>query len=335
MHPIHSWVKLKEGEDMREIRSTLVVGGGTMGHGFAQVFAMNKIPVYLVDETDELLKRARGWITDNLNYMVELGEIEQKETDSILTNIQFTTDLKKAAQGVDYVLEAVFENVDLKKRIFQQLGTYTPSHAILSSNTSSFDINELSAVTTHPERVIGTHWYHPPQITPCVEVIPSKSTSQQTITSTMNFMERIGKLPTLCKSAPGFVGNRIQFAMATEALAIVEEGLATPEEVDRIVKTSFGFRLGAYGPFEICDQAGLDIYRSVYEYLYSKLNKEQFKPPKILDKLIKQGRLGLKTRSGFYEYKEDAVEAMKRERDRKLYARLRLSREEQKAGKVK
>ena len=306
-----------------------------MGHGFAQVFAMNKIPVYLVDETDELLKRARGWIIDNLNYMFELGEIGRERVEFTLAQIQFTTDLKQAAQEVDYVLEAVFENLDLKKRIFQQLGTYTPSHAILSSNTSSFDINELSAVTLHPERVIGTHWFHPPQITPCVEIIPSDSTSQETIDCTIDFMKRIGKLPTLCKSAPGFVGNRIQFAMATEALAIVDEGLATPEEVDRIVKTSFGFRLGAYGPFEICDQAGLDIYRSVYEYLYSKLNKEQFKPPKILDKLIKQGRLGLKTQSGFYEYKEDAVEAMKRERDRKLYARLRLFREEQKAEKVK
>ena len=306
-----------------------------MGHGFAQVFAMNKIPVYLVDETDELLKRARGWIIDNLNYMFELGEIGRERVEFTLAQIQFTTDLKQAAQEVDYVLEAVFENLDLKKRIFQQLDTYTQPHAILSSNTSSFDINELSAVTLHPERVIGTHWFHPPQITPCVEIIPSDSTSQETIDCTIDFMKRIGKVPTLCKSAPGFVGNRIQFAMATEALAIVDEGLATPEEVDRIVKTSFGFRLGAYGPFEICDQAGLDVYRSVYEYLYSKLNKEQFKPPKILDKLIKQGRLGLKTQSGFYEYKEDAVEAMKRERDRKLYARLRLFREEQKAEKVK
>ncbi len=318
---------------MKEIRATVVVGAGTMGHGFAQIFALNHVPVRLMDETDDLLKRARGWISDNLKTMVELGEVEQKEVESVLTNIQFTTDMKQAAQEVDYVLEAVSENLDLKKRIFQQLDGYTQPHTILASNTSSFDINELSAVTVRPERVIGTHWYHPPQITPCVEVIPSKATDQQTIQRTMGFMERIGKVPTLCKSAPGFVGNRIQFAMATEALAIVDEGLATPEEVDRIVKTSFGFRLGAYGPFEICDQAGLDVYRSVYEYLHSKLNKEQFKPPKILDKLIKQGRLGLKMRSGFYEYREDAVEAMKRERDRKLYARLRLFREEQKGVK--
>jgi len=318
---------------MKEIRTTLVVGAGTMGHGFAQIFALNHVPVRLMDETDELLKRAHGWIIDNLNTMVELGEVERKEVESVLTNIQFTTDLKKAAQEVDYVLEAVSENLDLKKGIFQQLGGYTQPHAILASNTSSFDINELSAVTVRPQRVIGTHWYHPPQITPCVEVIPSKATDQQTIQRTMGFMERIGKVPTLCKSAPGFVGNRIQFAMAAEALAIVDEGLATPEEVDRIVKTSFGFRLGAYGPFEICDQAGLDVYRSVYEYLYGKLNKEQFKPPKILNQLIKQGRLGLKTQSGFYQYKEGAVEAMKRERDRKLYARLRLFREEQKTVK--
>ena len=306
-----------------------------MGHGFAQIFALNNVPVRLVDETDELLKRARGWIIDNLNYMLELGEIERAWMESTLGQIQFTTDLKQAAQEVDYALEAVFENLDLKKRIFQQLDAYTQPHAILASNTSSFDINELSAVTLHPGRVIGTHWFHPPQITPCVEIIPSGSTSQETIDCTINFMKRIGKVPTVCKSAPGFVGNRLQFAMVAEALAIVEEGLATPEEVDQIVKTSFGFRLSAYGPFQVCDQAGLDIYHATYEYLYSKVGREQFKPPKILDKLIKQRRLGLKAQSGFYEYKEGAVEAMKRERDRKLYARLRLFREEQKAKKVK
>jgi 3-hydroxybutyryl-CoA dehydrogenase len=318
---------------MKEIRTTLVVGAGTMGHGFAQIFALNNVPVCLVDETDELLKRARGWIVDNLNTMVELGEIERARMESALGQIQYTTDLKQAAQDVDYVLEAVSENLDLKKRIFRRLDGYTQPHAILASNTSSFDINELSAVTVHPERVIGTHWYHPPQITPCVEVIPSKATDPQTIQRTMGFMERIGKVPTLCKSAPGFVGNRIQLAMAAEAFAIVEEGLATPEEVDQIVTTSFGFRLGVYGPFQICDQAGLDTYHAVYEYLHDKLKREQFKPPRVLKMLIQQGRYGLKTQKGFYEYKGRADEAMKRERDRKLYARLRLFREERKAVK--
>ena len=315
---------------MEEIKTALVVGAGTMGHGFAQVFAMNKIPVCLVDETDALLKRAQGWIADNLHYMVELKEIKKGQIKSTLDRIQFTTNLRQASQEVDYVLEAVLENLDLKKKIFQQLDTYTPPNAILATNTSSFDINELSAVTAHPERIIGTHWYHPPQITPCVEVIPADSTSLETINVTMDFLKRIGKVPTRCKSAPGFVGNRIQFAMAAEAFAIVEEGLATPEEVDQIVRTSFGFRLGAYGPFQICDQAGLDVYHAIYEYLYMKLRKEQFKPPRILKQFIEQGHLGLKNQNGFYDYKEKTPDMIKHERDRKLYDRLRLLRKEHK-----
>jgi 3-hydroxybutyryl-CoA dehydrogenase len=202
---------------------------------------------------------------------------------------------------------------------------------VLATNTSSFDINELSAVTAHPERVIGTHWFHPPQITPCVEVIPSDATSPEVVEIATTLMRNIGKVPTRCKSAPGFVANRIQLAMAAEALAIVEAGLATPQEVDQIVRTSFGFRLSAYGPFQICDQAGADTYYSIYEYLYERLKREQMRPSPLLKKQVEQGRLGLKTGQGFYEYKQGAVEAMKRERDRKLYSRLRLFREEQKS----
>ncbi len=315
---------------MKEIKEVLVIGAGTMGHGFAQIFATNSLSVWLVDENEDLLGRARGWITDNLNYMVELGEMEKDKVQAVLSRIHFTSDLKEAASKADYVLEAVYENIDLKKKIFQQLGQWTEPHVVLATNTSSFDINEFSAITLHPERVIGTHWFHPPQITPSVEIIPGDATSQEAIDVATRLMKRIGKVPTRCKSAPGFVANRIQFALAAEALAIVEEGLATPEEVDRIVRTSFGFRLSAYGPFQICDQAGLDTYYSVFEYLYKKLEREQFKPPPILKKRIDEGRYGLKSQHGFYEYKEGAAEAMKRERDKKLYSRLRLFREEEK-----
>ncbi len=318
---------------MREIREVLIVGAGTMGHGFAQIFAMNHFSVWLVDENEDLLKRARGWIVDNLNYMVELGEISQERVQPTLSRIQFTTDLKQAASKADYVLEAINENLYLKKRLFQQLGSWTQPHVVLATNTSSFDINELSAVTSHPERVIGTHWFHPPQITPCVEVIPADATSPEAVEIATTLMRTIGKVPTRCKSAPGFVANRIQLAMAAEALAIVEEGLATPQEVDQIVRTSFGFRLSAYGPFQICDQAGADTYYSIYEYLYEKLKREQMKPSRLLKKQVEQGRLGLKTGRGFYEYGQGAVDAMKRERDRKLYNRLRLFREEQKSQK--
>jgi 3-hydroxybutyryl-CoA dehydrogenase len=294
---------------------------------------MNHLSVWLVDEQEDFLKRARAWIMDNLNSMVELGEIGKERVQPTLSHIQFSTDLKQAASKADYVLEAVNENLELKRQLFQQLGNWTQPHVVLATNTSSFDINEFSAVTSHPERVIGTHWFHPPQITPAVEIIPSDVTNQETINTATDLMKRIGKVPTRCKSAPGFVANRIQMAMAAEALAIVEEGLSTPEEVDRIVRTSFGFRLSAYGPFQICDQAGADTYFSIYQYLYGKLKREQFKPSRLLERQVEQGRLGLKTNSGFYEYKEGAAETMKRERDRKLYARLRVFREEQKLEK--
>lgn len=320
---------------MKEINNILVVGAGTMGHGFAQIFAMNRLSVWVVDEREELLKQARGWIMDNLNYMVELGEIGRAAVQPTLSHIQFTTDLKTAASKTDYVLEAVNENLDLKKKIFQRLGQWTQPHVVLATNTSSFDINELSPVTDHPERVIGTHWFHPPQITPCVEIIPSDLTNPETIQTATDLMKRIGKVPTRCKSAPGFVANRIQLALAAEALAIVEEGLATPEEVDRIVKTSFGFRLSAYGPFQICDQAGADTYYAIYQYLHGKLKREQFNPSPLLKGQVELGHLGLKTGRGFYEYAQGAAERMKRERDRKLYSRLHLFREEEKEEKAK
>ena len=320
---------------MKEIKTTLVVGAGTMGHGFAQIFAMKNLHVIIVDRGEELLERAHAWIERNLEYMLELGEIQREKLKLILDHIYFSTDLKASAQQAEYVLEAVNEVLDLKKKIFQQLDEMTSSDIILATNTSSFDINEIAAVTQHPERVIGTHWFHPPQITPCVEIIPADATSQENVDRTTEFMERLGKVPTTCKSRPGFVANRIQLAMAGEALAIVDEGLATPEEIDRIVKSSFGFRLGAYGPFEIMDQAGADTYRATYEYLYGKLKREQFKPSPTLDKLIAQKRYGLKSQSGFYEYKDGEVEVIKRERDRKFYARLHLFWDEQRREREK
>ena len=315
---------------MKEIQTALVVGAGTMGHGFAQILAMNHVDVWLVDQKEELLDRARGWITENLNSMIELGQARQEEVEPTLARIRFSSDLEKTAPKADYVIEAIFENLEQKKKLFQQLGAITGPDVVLATNTSSFDINEFTSVTKHPERVIGAHWFHPALITPCVEIIPADATSQETIDCATAFMKRIGKAPTMCKSAPGFVANRIQFAMAAEAFAIVEEGLATPEQVDRIVKSSFGFRLSAYGPFEICDQAGADTYFAIYKYLYGKLNREQFKPPQILKELTEQGKYGLKTQEGFYEYKDGAAEKIKRERDRKFFARLNIFRDEQK-----
>ena len=156
------------------IETALVVGAGTMGHGFAQLLAMHNIEVYLVDQTVELLDRARDWIGDNLDYMIELEILKISEKEAALTRINFTTDLAGTLPKADYVLEAVSENFDLKRGIWQIIGQNAAPGAILASNTSSYDINELAQGVPNPERIIGTHWFHPPQITPCVEVIPSQ-----------------------------------------------------------------------------------------------------------------------------------------------------------------
>ncbi len=310
------------------IKTALVVGAGTMGHGFAQLLAMNNIKVFLVDQSVDLLDRARAWIEDNLDFMIELGKLDASGKESTLSAIDFTTDLAGNLPKADYVLEAVNEDFELKRDIWLTMGQNAAPGAILASNTSSYDINELAEGLPNPERIIGTHWFHPPQITPCVEVLPSKHADPSNIDLVMEFLTGLGKVPTICQSAPGFVANRIQMALAAEAIALVEEGLATPAEIDRIVKSSFGFRLGAYGPFEIMDQAGADTYLGVYRYLEEKLGKAHFKPPKLLEKQVKAGKLGLKSASGFYEYGPGAVDTMRRDRDRKFYARLELVRKE-------
>ena len=316
-----------------EISKAVVIGSGVMGHGVCQLLAQHGICVSLVDIDDTALDRAKGWITDNLAYMIQLGQLEDDRLEEILAKITFTTDLVSSLEGARYILEAASENFEIKRKIWAVLSTHAPSDAILASNTSSYDINELAEGISGPERIIGTHWFHPPPITPCVEVIPCRGADQANIEWVINLLTWLGKAPTVCKSAPGFVANRIQLAMAKEAITLVEEGLATPAEIDRIVKTSIGFRLGAFGPFEIIDQAGADVYYSVYEYLYSKLPREHFKPPKLLKDLVKTGRLGLKSSGGFYDYASDAADKMRRKRDRLLYTRFNQFIKEQESEK--
>jgi len=311
-----------------QISKATVVGAGIMGHGVAQLLAQNGVEVCLIDTSAECLERARSWIRDNLDYMVQLELLDAGQVRPILARISYGRDFDLALHRAGYVLEAVTEDFELKRRIWADLSAAADPEAILASNTSSYDIDALTAGVRGPERVIGTHWFNPPQITPCVEVIPASAASDHTVQRTLGFLRTLGKAPTLCRSAPGFVANRLQFALAREAIALVEEGLATPAEVDRIVKTSFGFRLSAYGPFEVADQAGIDTYLRVFEYLHSKLAREDFRPPEILRRLVADGKLGLKSAAGFYDYGAGVADRLRRERDRKLYARLQLARQE-------
>ncbi len=306
-----------------EITSVAVIGAGTMGHGLAQVFAIHGCDVALADRTLDLAEGGKARMAVNLETVVAEGLLAAEEVDGVLARVHPTSEPTVAVADADFVLEAVFEDIELKRKTFSQLGPLARSDAILASNTSSFDINELAAVVDDASRVIGTHWFNPPPITPCVEVIPADATSQRTVDATVEFLRRMRKEPAVTKSVPGFVGNRIQLVMAAEAYRCLEEGVASAKAVDTIVRTSFGFRLADYGPLRIADLAGLDTYLGIYDYLREKYGDDRYEAPELVRQLVEQGRLGTKTLGGVYDYTEEDAARLRAERDRALYRRLR------------
>src|SRR5262245_61893684 len=298
---------------MGEFGRVAVIGAGTMGHGFAQVLAMNGREVRLADRTFELAERGKRLIASNLEVVVDAGFLAAGEVGAVLARVCPVGDVRRAVEGAEFVIEAVFEDLAVKRETWRLLDEYAPGGAVLASNTSSFDINELAAlVSRRPERVIGTHWYNPPQIVPCVEVIPADVTSAETLDSTVALLRALGKEPAVTKSVPGFVGNRIQLVMAAEAYRCVEQGIASAADVDRIVRSSFGFRLGAYGPLQIADLAGLDTYLAVYDYLSERCGDPWYEAPELLRGLVDQGRIGVKALAGVWEYTEEEARSEER-----------------------
>jgi 3-hydroxybutyryl-CoA dehydrogenase len=305
-----------------------------MGHGIAQQAAQSGFQVTLADMDASMLDKGRRMMLSSLELMAKVRRVDPASIPEIMGRVTFSADLDQCAREAEFVFEAVFEKLEIKRALFQKLGELAGPEVILASNTSSFDISLLASVTRHPERVVGAHWFHPPQITPAVEVVPAEKTSPEVLAAVLELTGRLGKHPTRCPNVPGFVANRIQFAMLAEVMAVIEEGAATPEEVDRIVKSSLGFRLGCFGPCEIADQAGVDVYRSIYESLAAATGRAVFKTPPLIEKMAAEGRHGLKTKGGFYDYSApgEAGRVMER-RDRLLLNQLGLFEEECVRGK--
>ena len=297
-----------------------------MGHGLAQVFAQAGYPVRLTDSEPAQLPRAQAAIERGLAAQVEAGRLDENEAARAARRVEPVESLAAAVSEAAFVLEAVLEKIEIKQAVFREAGEAAPPDAILASNTSTFDIDVMAPVTKRPERVIGAHWFNPPQIVPCVEVIPGTETSEATIDATVQILREAGKAPSVVKNVAAFVSNRIQVAMAMEALRCLADGLATAEEIDRISRTSFGFRLAAYGPLEIMDHAGIDAYRNSLRYLCDEAGIERFAPPEgMLDELVEAGRHGVKTGRGFYDY--DDAQAAVRERNRRLLKVLETTAE--------
>ncbi len=298
-----------------------------MGHGIAQSFAQKAYPVTLYDINNSILEKALSKIRNNLETFVELGLEKNGHIEKILSQINTTTDLQEAVKKAQFVIEAAPEDLTLKIDLFEALDRYCIKEAILASNTSTLPISEIGKNVERKERLIVTHWFNPPYIIPTVEVVPGEKTSTEVIETALNLLKKIGKNPIrLRKEIPGFLINRIQTAMYREILSLLELGVATPEDIDKGVKGSFGLRLAAIGPLETMDMGGLDLIYKGMKFLYPLIDRS-VDIQTILREKVERGELGLKTRKGFFQYEGEEPLTLPRqikERDKKLLYLLKI-----------
>jgi len=279
-----------------------VVGFGTMGTGIAQVFAQSGFEVVAVDISEEVLRRGLETIVSGpfgLKKLVERGRITEEQMREILSRIRTTTNLAEAVSSADFVIEAVFEDLEVKRKIFRELDTYAPKHAVLASNTSTLSITALAAATSRPEKVVGMHFFNPPQVMKLVEVVRGLQTSDETVELVKGLAERLGKVPVLCKDVPGFIANRIGIIAILEAIRLYEQGVASAKDIDTAMKLGYNWPMG---PLELADFIGLDVLLSIAEVLHRETGSPAYHPPTILRRLVAAGYLGRKSGRGFYTY---------------------------------
>ncbi len=283
-----------------EIKTIGVVGAGSMGNGIAQVSAMMGYNVILNDVEDKFLQGALKNIDKFMSKSVEKGKLTEEAKAAALGRIKSTTkieDLKDA----DFVVEAVFEEMDLKKKVFKQLDEITRKDVIISSNTSSMSIAELAKATGKPDKVVGMHFFNPVPLMRLVEVVRGYYTSDETVATGMELARKLGKEPIEVKTdVPGFVVNRLMVPHLIEAICLLQEGVASKEDIDKAAKLGLNYPMG---PFELIDMTGVDILLNVVDYFYENHNKElKWVAPRLLKDTVKAGRYGMKVGAGWYDY---------------------------------
>jgi len=288
-----------------KIEKVAVIGAGLMGHGIAQVFAARGLEVFLLDVNVDALRLAISRIRWSLGKLVEKGLITGAEVEGTLRRIHTTTDYIVGLAEADFVLEAVPEKLELKRSVFKSVEKVAPGHAILATNTSSFRVTEIGEATARPERVVGMHWFNPPQLQQLIEVVRGERTSDDAVESTLILARRVGKTPILCRrDVRGFIVNRVLWSVLNDALWAYSRGEAGIREIDGEAKRGGGFPLGW---FEVCDLIGLDTVLDVFQSLREAYGDRYRPPTHLLERLIEAGRLGRKTGAGFYPINEEVI----------------------------
>ena len=282
------------------MKNISVIGSGTMGNGIAQTFALFNFKVRLYDINSENLKKGEQTILKNLQRMVNKEKITESEAENTVGNIKYTSDFDSILNA-DLVIEVVSENFKLKKSIFKELDLKCPKNTIIASNTSSISITKLAEATTRKDKVIGMHFMNPVPIMKLVEVINSKYTSKETTDMIITLSEQLEKIPLVVNDFPGFISNRILMPMINEAIESLDQGVADVKNIDGIMKLGMGHPMG---PLQLADLIGLDVCKSILEVMFDGLKSPKYRPNKLLIELVKNGKLGIKSGEGFYDYSD-------------------------------
>lgn len=283
---------------MSTIERVAVIGAGTMGHGIAQVAAEHGFSVVLYDINEDAARAGLGRIRDSLDRAVKKGKITPDARERTSGRIAVAWDLL-SANGAHLVIEAAPEDLALKQRLFTELSRVCDADTILATNTSSLSVTDIAAAASNPTRVVGMHFFNPPGKMKLVEIIRAFQTSAATLAAVRAAAEKMGKAVVEANDSPGFASSRLGVCLAMEAIRMVEEGVARPEDIDRAMELGYGHPMG---PLRTTDLVGLDIRMAIADYLHRELGAPQFRPPLLLKKMVRAGKLGRKAGEGFYRY---------------------------------
>ncbi|HWG90188.1 MAG TPA: 3-hydroxyacyl-CoA dehydrogenase family protein [Candidatus Thermoplasmatota archaeon] len=283
---------------MTPLRTIAVLGAGTMGHGIAHVAAQAGYTVYLRDIEHAYVEKGLAGIRKNLDKGVEKGKVAPADRDATLARIIGTTDLSQAVRDADLVIEAVPEKLDLKRKIFHDVDHLAPAHAILATNTSSISVSEIARATHRPHQVVGMHFFNPPHLMKLLEIVRGQETTETTLAVAREVGAKMGKETILVKDTPGFATSRLGVALGLEAIRMLEEGVASAEDIDKAMVLGYNHPMG---PLRLTDLVGLDVRLNIADYLSREVGP-QFNPPALLRTMVKEGKLGQKSGQGFYQW---------------------------------
>jgi 3-hydroxybutyryl-CoA dehydrogenase len=284
---------------MKTIERVAVLGAGTMGHGIAHVCAAAGCDVALYDVDETAVEKGLSRIRANLDKGVELGKVAADARDAALARIAPATAVADAAADADLVVEAVPEVLELKREIFAEVDRAAPDDALLASNTSSLSIEKIARALGDPSRFVGLHFFNPVHLMKLVEVVWGPDTSDATRMAAVAFTRRLGKEPVVVKDSPGFASSRLGIVLGMEAIRMVEEGVAAPEDIDKAMELGYRHPMG---PLKLTDLVGLDVRLGIAEYLHETLGSDAFRPPELLKRMVQEGMLGKKSGQGFYDW---------------------------------